>query len=174
METTTHTTQTMPAVETLTLHQLMTWLATRTQSGFAQSVARQYQARGTVSEAQAAVARRMYEEAAAKAFVATMPRDEVQPGFYVGPNDIIWQVKRGSYGMCFALRYNDTTGEWDKARGAMPALLADLNAGTLRRLDATTAARVGTRTERCIVCSKALTDPDSVRAGIGPTCAAKL
>jgi hypothetical protein len=185
METTTTTTQTTDptAVDVETLAR---WLALQTWSTFAQSVAAYYHRNGHITPAQEAAARRMVEtclrreaeraadRAAAAEFVAGMARDEVAVGFYVGPNDIIWHVKRGRAGQTYARRHDDATGEFVFVAGAMRGLLADLNRGTLRPLDTTTAGRIGRRTGRCLVCSKALTDPASVAAGIGPVCASRL
>jgi hypothetical protein len=191
---------TLPAVGDLTLQQLVRWLATQHWSDFATSLVTQHRATGRLTVNQVAAAKRMYvrareraemdaaqvdaepsraaEIAEARAFVAAMRADEVSrsidPGFYVGPGDTIWHVKRSRGGGIYALRHSDETGEWDYVRGAMPALVADRAAGRLRSLDVATAGRIGQRTGRCLVCSRLLTDEDSVAAGIGPVCAKRL
>lgn len=184
-----------PSADTLTVDELCRWLALQTWSDWAQDVARYYRRNGRLSDRQEDAARSMYakcqardaariairaaeeqraaELAEAAAFVAAMPRD-LNPGFYVGPGDIIWHVTRGKAGLLYASRHDDERGDWVYVSGAIHALRADHANGLLRPLDADHAGRIGRRTGRCIVCSRELTDPASIEAGIGPVCASRL
>lgn len=71
-------------------------------------------------------------------------------------------------GNLYAKRWSYADKGWVYAPGAM-ALLAGA-----RRLTVEQAAEAGRLCGVCVVCGRELTDPDSVAAGIGPVCAARL
>jgi len=85
--------------------------------------------------------------------------------FYV--EGLIYKVQASkSSGNLYAKVFGDTGYEY--APGAMRLLKS------ATRLTLEQAAEIGVKTGRCVVCARLLTDPESVAAGIGPVCAARL
>jgi hypothetical protein len=86
---------------------------------------------------------------------------------YFWVNGLIYKVQAAqSTGNLYAKVFSESGYEY--APGAM-RLMKDAQRLTLEQ-----ASEAGVRTGRCVVCARTLTDPESVAAGIGPVCAARI
>lgn len=91
----------------------------------------------------------------------------VGEGYYMLPAGEVYQVvKAKSSGNLYAKRF--TTAGYEYAPGVMRTL------ASAERLTLAHAARLGKATGRCVICARLLTAEESVLAGIGPVCAARL
>lgn len=88
------------------------------------------------------------------------PRSPLSEGLYRDPAGQVYRVKRSRDDHPYALRL--TGDQWGYAPGATRR--------DLRPLSREEAAEIGHRTSRCAYCGRPLTDPESVRLGIGPYC----
>lgn len=92
-------------------------------------------------------------------------------GYYLQEDTVYKVVKAQSTGRLYAKALHSTEygrASWDYAPGAMRHLTA------AHRLTVEQAAEMGTRLGACVVCGKALTDPESVERGIGPICQMRI
>ena len=92
-------------------------------------------------------------------------------GYYLQEDTVYKVVTAKSTGNLYAKALHSTEygrASWDYAPGAMKHLTAS------HRLTLDQAREMGTRLGACVICGKALTDPESVERGIGPVCAARL
>jgi hypothetical protein len=90
----------------------------------------------------------------------------VGEGFY-WVNGLAYKVQAAkSHGGLYAKVFSEAGYEY--APGAMRLL------ATAERLTLEQAAELGIQTGRCVICARLLTDPESVAAGIGPVCQARL
>lgn len=95
----------------------------------------------------------------------------VGEGYYLQEDTVYKVVASKSTGNLYAKALHSTehgSASWDYAPGAMKHLRA------AHRLTLDQAREMGTRLGACVICGKALTDPDSVERGIGPVCAARI
>lgn len=96
----------------------------------------------------------------------------ISEGYFL-QTDSVYRVVRGKTGNrnLYAKKLITTSfgrARWEYAPGAIRHLIhAD-------RLTLEDAKAMGTRYGVCVVCGRTLTDPDSVEAGIGPVCSARL
>lgn len=86
-------------------------------------------------------------------------------GFYALGEDAYRVVAAKSSGNLYAKVWQ---GRWEYAPGAMRLLTG------AARLTVEQAAALGRRYGICVVCGRTLSDPESVAAGIGPVCSARL
>lgn len=103
-------------------------------------------------------------------------RKNAAPGYYVGPGNVfLVVVENRQKTNTYAKRLQVTKGDDGKSRArwvyapGMGHAVADLTPMTL-----TQAASFGHLHGVCLVCCKKLTDPESVKRGIGPVCAKKF
>jgi hypothetical protein len=90
----------------------------------------------------------------------------VSEGYYFAEG-LIYKVQAAkASGNLYAKVFSESGYEY--APGAMRLI------PTAARLTLEQAAEAGVKTGRCVVCSRLLTDPESVAAGIGPVCAVRL
>lgn len=92
-------------------------------------------------------------------------------GYYLQEDTVYKVVKAKSTGNLYAKALHSTEygrATWDYAPGAMKHLTGS------HRLTLEQAAEMGTRLGSCVICGKALTDPESVERGIGPVCATRV
>lgn len=95
----------------------------------------------------------------------------VGEGYYLQEDTVYKVVKAKSTGNLYAKALHSTEygrASWDYAPGAMKHLTG------AHRLTLDQAREMGTRLGACVICGKALTDPESVERGIGPVCAARI
>jgi hypothetical protein len=92
--------------------------------------------------------------------------EPVGEGFYCQGEDYYKVQTSKSSGKRYAKVWNGKG--WDYASGAVFKLSAS------DKLTEEQAAKFGKKTGHCCICSKLLTDPKSVSAGIGPVCASKM
>lgn len=96
---------------------------------------------------------------------------EVTDGFY-SVDGTIYKVQEGTTsGNLYAKRESD--GRFDYAPGGIGVIAKALADGTGAPLSKEDAAAWGKLYGRCVMCSRTLTDEDSIAAGIGPVCAKK-
>lgn len=100
------------------------------------------------------------------AVTASAPSVEVPEGMHLHDGDV-FRVQRSGAGHLYAKHRIDGAWEYE---GRKP--LARLSADTLVTL--ATAKEYGLATGMCCICSRTLTDPNSIAAGIGPICASKF
>lgn len=105
----------------------------------------------------AAAERRVLQEAKA----AVEGLDE---GVYAYEGDVfrVYPARQG--GHLLAKRFNPETREWDYLGAASRFVSADM------KMPLEDAMRFGLDFGICVCCARALTDPDSINAGIGPVC----
>jgi Family of unknown function (DUF6011) len=98
------------------------------------------------------------------------PVKSVEPGYYVkdGNYYVVVKTKDGQRTYAKQLIPTATGMTWEYKKGAVAAL------GALTPLTVEEAAKWGHLHGRCIICCRPLTDPTSVKAGIGPICAKRL
>lgn len=100
-----------------------------------------------------------------------LARPVVDPGYYVTADGVVYVVVENRAGTAtYAKRMvvTDGRGSWEYAPGGTAALAG------LAPLSVERAAELGHQHGVCMICGRGLTDPDSVRRGIGPVCSAKL
>lgn len=68
----------------------------------------------------------------------------------------------------YAKKYVSETGKWEYYPGAVTKLRSEF------KMDLEACKSFGKLYGRCMVCSRTLTDEESVAAGIGPICAGKF
>lgn len=95
-----------------------------------------------------------------------------EPGYYVQDGTVFVVVANRAGTSTYAKRLTITSGRghWQYAAGASRVLAA---AGMVP-LTVAEAARLGKLHGVCVVCGRALVDPASVNAGIGPVCSRRL
>jgi Family of unknown function (DUF6011) len=105
---------------------------------------------------------------------APKPHVDIDPGYYVRGEEVfvvVWN-KTKTHTYAKQLRFVPTaTGhrpEWQYSPGA------NISLEGLSPLTVEQAARLGHLHGYCIICSRALTDPESVQRGIGPVCIKRL
>lgn len=104
-----------------------------------------------------------------KAVKATAPKPtatEVPEGMHLFGGDV-FKVQRSGGGHLYAKRRDGKSWEY---MGKGP--LRNLSADTVVTLEL--AKQYGLETGRCCMCSRELTNPDSIAAGIGPICASRF
>ena len=85
--------------------------------------------------------------------------------------DTVYVVVKSQANRLYAKKLVSTrrgSARWEYAPNAMRHLT------TADRLTLADAKAMGVRLGVCVICGRTLTDPDSVEAGIGPVCAAKV
>lgn len=88
----------------------------------------------------------------------------VTEGFYL-VNAGAFKVKRSqSTGRLYAMKLDLDTGKFEYDKGAIYNLRPET------RMTKEQAAAHGRKTGICMICSRTLTDPKSIAAGIGPIC----
>lgn len=93
-----------------------------------------------------------------------MAKINVTPGFYLC-NAGAFKVKASkSTGNLYAMRLDTETGKFEYDKGAI------FNLRPETRMTKDQAAAYGRKTGNCMICGRQLTDPASVKAGIGPIC----
>lgn len=95
----------------------------------------------------------------------------VSEGYYLQEDTVYKVVKAKHSDRLYAKALHSSEyghASWDYAPGAMNHLRG------AHRLTVEQAAAMGTRLGACVVCGKALTDPESVERGIGPVCMTRL
>lgn len=98
------------------------------------------------------------------------------PGYYIASDDEVYVVvenraKTNTYAKRLVASETidgKTKVRWDYAPGAAARLAAS------QPLTVEDAARLGHLHGACIICCRPLTDPDSVKRGIGPVCATRI
>jgi hypothetical protein len=104
----------------------------------------------------------------------TVDTSKIEDGYYVrmqSGEPVVYVVVPGKEGRKYAKRlviHGHGRAKWEYAKGAI------YNFTDASPLTAQEAARLGHLHGVCVVCAKALTDPESVKAGIGPVCESKL
>lgn len=98
------------------------------------------------------------------------PVKETEPGYYVKDNQyyVVVMNKAGTRTYAKRLIPNGHRWSWEYEAGAVRTL------GHLTPLSVEEAAKWGHLHGRCIICCRPLTDPESVKNGIGPTCSKRL
>jgi hypothetical protein len=103
-----------------------------------------------------------------------VPQAQAAPGYYIQDEQVIVVVenkaKTSTYAKRLVISTNGTkkSARWDYAPG-LGASLAGYAPLTVEQ-----AAHLGHKHGICMICAKALTDPKSVDAGIGPVCIKKI
>lgn len=111
------------------------------------------------------------QQAAKKEATAPKPAQQgaIAVGFYrAGNGDIIQVFPARSGAHLLAKVLNEETGEWEY-KGAASRFVKNA-----RHLTLAEAQEYGKRTGTCMVCSRRLSNPASVEAGIGPVCASRF
>lgn len=105
------------------------------------------------------------------------PRKDAEPGYYKRGDEVfvvVWnRAKTHTYGkqLVFSEAADGSMRpSWHYEPGAGSRLAAD----DLKPLTVEQAGALGHLHGYCIVCCRALTDPESVKRGIGPVCASRL
>ena len=88
------------------------------------------------------------------------------PGYYNLDGDVWVVVPNKAETSVYAKRMNLATGRWEYVTGAAKFLT--------ERLTLEQAAALGHLHGRCVLCGAELSDPESVKRGIGPVCAKRL
>lgn len=160
---------------------LAAWLKTQTWSDFAQSLAGQYESKGSLSEKQIASGMKMRATMAAKAEAkkiaamaeAAKPAAEkaTEAGMYkVG--ETIFKVQKAVHGSghLYAKRLLPPKFHGAKARFVhAPGVFKTLTVADKMTLEE--AKTFGALYGTCVVCGRTLTDEKSIAANIGPVCA---
>jgi hypothetical protein len=152
---------------------LIVWLREQEWSGFAQSLADQYEAKGHLSEKQILAAESMrtkcLAKAAAKAVATVATVDEtLVAGLYEKDGLVVKAyLTRGTKQMVGKV-LTEIGETWEWVYGGKKAL-SGLTAA--HKLTAETAAKFGGNTGQCVNCLAELTDERSIHVGYGPTCA---
>jgi hypothetical protein len=153
------------------LADLAAWLAEQTWSDFAQSLARDYARRGTLSERQVAAAMSMRAKCAARdaarGAAAARPAaaaPSVGPGLYMLDGDVYRVAANKAKTRLYAKRLVGVRS-WAYAPGVVNRL-TDADLVTTER-----AAEFGLHHGFCCNCGIPLTDDRSLAAGYGPVCA---
>lgn len=92
---------------------------------------------------------------------------ELEPGLY-SRDGLTIKVQRSATGNLYGKVLDETTGKYEYAAGSLRGVTA------ADRMTLEVAAEITRRIGRCCVCSRTLSNPDSIDAGIGPVCAGKL
>jgi hypothetical protein len=106
----------------------------------------------------------------------SLPKREVaavkaaEPGYYTLDGDfyVVVKTKDGARTYAKKLVSEGRTHKWEYAPG-MGRRMASMTPLSLDE-----AAKFGHLHGKCLICLRALVDPESVKAGIGPTCAKKV
>ena len=155
--------------------ELAQWLGQQAWSQFAVSLAAQYARKGSLSPAQEASARSMYEKAQTRqaARVAAAPANPVtEVGMYLNGAGVAYRVKMSRQGRLYASRF--------VPEAQVRADRFVYEGGAVYRLDASMrmtleqAKALGAQYSQCCVCGRDLSAEQSVEAGIGPVCAGRL
>lgn len=160
----------------LTQTELIAWLRDQNWSDFAQSLARDADRRGHLTERQDASARKMYAKVAARmadraaaAAVATGPSvadngDALAEGYYL-VDGWLWKIKRSGRGNLYAMTRGEHGG-WEYVRGGMRQL------NGAHPVTPAEAVAHGHATGRCLFCDAELDDREGlgVLVGVGPVC----
>lgn len=89
----------------------------------------------------------------------------ISEGFYKSTDGNIYQVVQAKHGAHFLAKILDQeTGKFEYAGAAKRFVKAD------QRMTLEEAQEYGKRTGTCMVCSRRLSNPESIAAGIGPVC----
>lgn len=157
---------------TLSLPDLVTWLAAQTWSAFAQDLAR-YANRhgGNLTPAQEGAARRMHAKSvqrAAERAAAPAGNPATEVGIYL-MGEQAYKVVRGRQNGNLYAKALQADGTWAYAAGAIRRLTAEM------KLSAEQAAAYGRATGICVCCGAELDDAEGLgaRVGIGPVCVRK-
>lgn len=93
----------------------------------------------------------------------------ISEGFYKTGDGNIFQVVQARHGSHFLAKVLDReTGKFEYAGAAKRFVKAD------QRMTLEEAQEYGRQTGTCMVCSRRLSDPESVARGIGPVCARRF
>jgi len=109
---------------------------------------------------------------------AAAPAAAATPGYYVTADGTVFVVVRTKDGQrTYAKRLDIREGEGGRKSAAWvyaPGAGRNLAAEGLAPLTPAEAGRLGHLSGVCVICGRALVDPASVKAGIGPVCVRKL
>lgn len=104
--------------------------------------------------------------------VVSQPKVTPVPGYYVSEADTFYKVVESKahkfYAKKFVVSHSGQSASWVYAPGAINAY------ATWKKVSLTDATQFGIAHGFCLCCGKLLTDPNSVKAGIGPICAKKF
>ena len=159
----------------ITIKELAAWLAEQNWSSFAQSLARAYTRWGRLSEKQEAAARSMHAKcmtrnAAREASKSATPPDV---GFYCTSDGTFYRVqsnkaKTNVYAKELVAPHVGARPYW-KYVGRLPFS----NLGSDAKLTREQAATFGHTHGHCLICTRELSDEESVMRGVGPVCWSK-
>jgi hypothetical protein len=95
---------------------------------------------------------------------------EISPGFYVAPDETVYEVCKSARGFTYAKRLvpKGKRATFTYAPGAIKGC-ADWKPLTVE-----VAGAMGRKFGFCCICGRTLTNPESVEAGIGPVCGGRL
>lgn len=136
---------------------------------FLQSLLRQFERYGTLSERQLEAVERNIERGSRP----VNPNPVTEIGVYVDADGAIFRVKRSRQnGALYAMRFfpqaHTRASRFVYARGAIARLTAD------QRITLEKAQEIGIQFGICCVCGATLTAEQSVASGIGPVCASRI
>lgn len=104
--------------------------------------------------------------------VVSQPKVTPVPGYYVSEADTFYKVVESKahkfYAKKFVVSHSGQSALWVYAPGAINAY------ATWKKVSLTDATQFGIAHGFCLCCGRLLTDPNSVKAGIGPICAQKF
>ena len=159
----------------LTVEELANWLGEQKWSSFAQSLARAYVRWGRLSEKQEAAARSMHAKCEARNAAREAARSVAPPevGFYCTSDGTFYRVqankaKTNVYAKELIAHQVGNRPYW-KYVGRTPFA----NLGTHAKLTREQAADFGHTHGHCLICTRELTDEESVIRGVGPVCWSK-
>jgi hypothetical protein len=165
-------------IDTDQVRELAIWLETQTWSDFALSLANHYRAHGSLSEKQIASARSMQSKCQAREALrnraAQLP--ELAIGTYVQPDkSLMWVIRKAKDSdNTYAMNKAFLGKTWTYVRNGKAMLANLVNIGQANILTLEEAVAIGQAVGHCVMCGAQLTDPESIRRGIGPVCATKL
>lgn len=143
------------------------WAKAQEWSAFAISIAKTFENKGALSEAQEKAIRSMFAKVMAKPAKEAKPAVKVtEVGFYL-VGHLIYKVKQSEGGNLYAMRRGESG--WIYERGAISLL------SPTEKVTALVAMEYGVRTGVCLFCNAELDDKDGYghRVGVGPVCAKK-
>jgi len=159
----------------ITIEELTAWLAEQNWSSFAQSLARAYTQWGRLSEKQEAAARSMHAKCMARNTAREASKSATPPpvGFYCTPDVTFYRVqsnktKTNVYAKELVTRQVGDRPYWKYVgRTPFPILGSNL------KITRDQAATFGHTHGHCLICTRELSDEESVMRGVGPVCWSK-
>ena len=152
------------------------WLGQQNWSSFAKSLARYYKRTGKLSEKQEAAARSMYTKCIAREKAREEAKNIPSPevGFYCTPDGTFYRVQSNkAKTSVYAKELHEPQQEGGKPYWKYVGRLPFARLNDKVRLTTDQAAEFGHTHGHCLICTRELTDEESVARGIGPVCAEK-